>query len=182
MMRLLSKFAFVIALAIAGLMPVACASHKVAEPDIAQVKKLMAEDRMFDAFEMLKPMAEKGNAQAQYELGGFYHYGYIGANNYTKASEWYLRAAHQGNTDAMIGLAALYGTKYAGGHGTEIDQLSAFTWLTIAGEMVKDQMALVKIDGLRDQLKDGLTPEQLNESLAAARAYHPVPETAQTNP
>jgi TPR repeat protein len=178
-MRLLSKFALVAALAFAGLMPAACASHKVAEPTVADARKLMNEDRMFDAFNILKPLAEKGDPDAQYELGGIYHYGYMGANDYTKASAWYQRAAKQGNTDAMIGLAALYGTKAAGKYGTDIDHMSAFTWLTIASLRETDPQALAKIDGLRDHLEDGLTPEQLDAALAAARAYQPVPETAQ---
>ena len=181
MSRLLSKVTLFIALAVAGLMPAACATHKIAEPDIAQVHKLMQEDRMFDAFEMLKPMAEKGNAAAQYELGGFYHYGYIGSNNFTKASEWYLRAANQGNLDGMIGLAALYGQMAGGKYGTEIDHQSALTWLMIAGPRETDPVALAKINGLRDQLEKGLTQEQLDAVLAAVRAYHPVPEAAPVN-
>ena len=176
--RWLSALACFLTLLAAGLAPAACATHKVAEPDIATVRKLMTTDRMFDAFEMLKPMAEKGNPEAQYELGGFYHYGYVGANDYAKASAWYLRAAHQGNTDAMIGLAALYGTVAAGKYGTDLDQVSAFTWLTIAGDRLQDQQALAKVTGLRDRLKAGLTPEQLSAALAAAQAFRPVPEVA----
>ena len=172
-----AKLAFILPLAMAAMMPAACATHEVAEPDMAAVKKLEAQDRMFDAMEMLKSMAKKGDAEAQYELGGFYHYGYVGANDYTKASAWYLRAAHQGNTDAMIGLAALYGTKAAGKYGNDIDHMSAFTWLAIAAGREKDPNALAKITGLRDQLKSGLTDEMLSEALAAVQAFQPVPET-----
>lgn len=177
MNRLLSKLALIVALAMAGLMPAACATHKAVEPDVAAARKLMAQDRMFDAFDILKTLAAKGDPEAQYELGGFYHYGYIGANDYAKASEWYQRSAKQGDTDAMIGLAALYGTKAAGKYGTDIDHMSAFTWLTIASQRETDPAALSKIDTLRDQLKEGLTPEQLDAALAGARAYQPVPET-----
>lgn len=176
-----SKIAIVIALTIAGLMPAACASHKVAEPTVADARKLMNEDRVFDAFDILKPLAEKGNAEAQYELGGIYHYGYMGANDFAKASAWYQRAAKQGNLDAMIGLAALYGQIAGGKYGTEVDHQSALTWLIIASQRETDPQALAKIDGLRDHLKDGLTPEQLDAALAGARAYQPVPETAPAN-
>ena len=43
------------------------------------VRTAIAEKRTFDAFQDLKELAETGDPEAQYELGGFYHWGEVGA-------------------------------------------------------------------------------------------------------
>jgi len=53
----------------------------------------LAEDRTFDALQTLIPMAQGGDPAAQYELAGFYHYGYVGANDFAKALKWYRASA-----------------------------------------------------------------------------------------
>ena len=39
---------------------------------------------MFDAFQDLSDLAETGDPVAQYELAGFYHWGRVGAAEFTK--------------------------------------------------------------------------------------------------
>src|SRR5256885_887115 len=84
----------------------ACSSSP--PPTMDTVKKLVAEDRTFDALATLIPMAQGGDPAAQYELAGFYHYGYVGANDYSKALKWYRASARQGYADAMVGLSVMY--------------------------------------------------------------------------
>lgn len=60
------------------------------------------------AFCQLKPLAESGNNEAQYNLGWMYHNGYGLRVNDNLALEWWNRASIQGNTDASFSIAMLY--------------------------------------------------------------------------
>jgi len=60
------------------------------------------------AFCQLKPLAESGNSEAQYNLGWMYHNGYGLRVNDNLALEWWQRASEQGNTDASFSIAILY--------------------------------------------------------------------------
>lgn len=133
----------------------------------------MAEDRMFDAFLGLLDLAKAGNPEAQYELGGFYHYGRVGAADFTKARTWYLRAANQGNADAMIGLAVMDGR----GQGAAPDKKAAVKWLLIAGNshQLKPD-AIAKVDHVRADLEKDLTPADVSAATAEANAFRPRPE------
>src|SRR4051794_25993910 len=82
-----------LAVLLSGFALSACSSSP--PPDMNSVKKMVAEDRTFEALKTLIPMAQAGDPQAQYELAGFYHYGYVGANDYAKALKWYRASARQ---------------------------------------------------------------------------------------
>src|SRR5262245_53164918 len=90
---------------LSGLSIAACSSDP--PPDMNTVKKLVQEDRTFEALQTLIPLAQNGDPQAQYELAGFYHYGYVGANDYAKALKWYRASAKQGYADSMVGLSVM---------------------------------------------------------------------------
>jgi len=60
------------------------------------------------AFCQLKPLAESGNSEAQYNLGWMYHNGYGLRINDNLALEWWQRASEQGDTDASFSIAMLY--------------------------------------------------------------------------
>lgn len=140
--------------------------------DMADVHKAIAEQRLFDAFEDLLPLAQAGNAEAQYELAGFYHYGRVGAANFTKARMWYERSARQGNVDAMIGLAVMNGF----GQGGKIDRRAAVKWLVIASTQPIPAELARKIADKRDELAAELSPDEMNAVLAEARNFVPQPE------
>jgi len=142
--------------------------------DMADIRKLIAEDRMFDAFRELMPLAQSGNAEAQYELAGFYQWGTVGAANFTKARQWYERAAKQGNVDAMIGLAIMNGY----GQGGQVDRREAVKWLVIASTQQKilpaDEAETIRRK--RDQLAEGLSPQDMETILTETRNFTPKPE------
>lgn len=52
--------------------------------------------------------ANRGNAQAQFDLGVSYENGDGVAKNARKAEAWYLKAANQGHVDAQYNLGLLY--------------------------------------------------------------------------
>ena len=53
-----------------------------------------------NAFEIWKPLAEKGNSTAQFNLGLMYDKGDGVRQNFSKAVKWYRLAAKQGNASA----------------------------------------------------------------------------------
>lgn len=74
---------------------------------------------------IVRPMAEHGNAQAQYELGAAYALGHGVPLNLSNAAIWYQKAAEQGIARAQSNL----GTMYASGIGVPADPARAITWL-----------------------------------------------------
>ena len=54
------------------------------------------------------PLANGGNASAQYNLGIMYRNGQGVPQNYTQALQWYLKAADQGIAEAQFNLGVMY--------------------------------------------------------------------------
>ena len=136
------------------------------------VRTALAEKRPFDAFQYLKELAEAGNPEAQYELGGFYHWGRVSSADFTKARQWYERAAKQGNVDAMLGLAVIYGF----GQGVPQDKAASFRWLVLASTQQLAPEDAARIAAARDDLAQHLTAQQIEGALAEARSFTPKPE------
>lgn len=61
-----------------------------------------------EAYCILKPHAQRGDAEAQYNIGWMYLNGYGLAMNDSLALEWWQRASDQGHTDARFSIAMLY--------------------------------------------------------------------------
>lgn len=60
------------------------------------------------AVSAITPVAEKGNANAQYMLGKYYSWGYGEDCDYQKAIHWFEKASDKGNEKAAEALANLY--------------------------------------------------------------------------
>ena len=58
----------------------------------------------------LRPRAENGDGEAQFQLGRAYYYGRTVELDYGRAAIWWERAAAQGHAQAMYNLAKLYDT------------------------------------------------------------------------
>jgi hypothetical protein len=140
------------------------------------VKKLVAEDRGFEALTTLIPLATAGDPQAQYELAGFYHYGYVGSNDYAKALKWYRASARQGYADSMVGLSVMY----LGGQGVAKDRREAFVWLNLAAQYMADKQALAKVKQVRDEIGRTLTQDDI--AFAKAESLLLQPETSSVQP
>jgi TPR repeat protein len=76
------------------------------------------------AAELWQPLAEKGNAEAQYFLGTLYAEGKGVAPNDATAFMWFERAANQGNAGAQYNVGASYAT----GAGTARNDAEAAKW------------------------------------------------------
>jgi hypothetical protein len=153
----------------------ACSSDP--PPDMNTVKKLVAEDRSFEALTTLIPLATAGDPQAQYELAGFYHYGYVGSNDYAKALKWYRASARQGYADSMVGLSVMY----LGGQGVAKDRREAFVWLNLAAQYMADKQALEKVKKVRDDIGRTLTKDDIAFAKAESLLLQPESSSVQPN-
>ena len=63
------------------------------------------------AFALFSPLAEQGDAWAQYNLGNMYYFGRGTAKDEAEAFRWYKKAAEQGDADAQYSLAKQYGLR-----------------------------------------------------------------------
>ncbi len=82
------------------------------------------------AFQEFKPLAEHGNAGAQYNIGLMYLEGKGVTKDYVEAVKWYKKAAEQGNAEAQSNL----GVMYANGLGVPQDYAEAAKWFKKAAE------------------------------------------------
>ena len=82
------------------------------------------------AFKEWHPLAEQGLAEAQYFLGGMYHFGDGVAQDHFQAVHWFRKAAEQGNANAQYFLGGMY----LRGQGVAQDDFQAVHWFRKAAE------------------------------------------------
>lgn len=74
---------------------------------LKQSKIDMQEGNYTTAFERLKPLAEKDNADAQYAIGYLYYYGRGTDKDLVQAQKWIRKAASAGQPQAIKAMAIL---------------------------------------------------------------------------
>lgn len=114
----------------------------------------------------LMPIAELGNAEAQFNLGSLYYQGRGVPQDYTEAVKWLRKAAEQGHTFAQVTLGTIYAEGVQG--GVEQDYPQALMWFVFAAAM-GDTEALE----FRDALARQMTPAQIAEAQKLAREFKP---------
>ncbi len=111
-----------------------------------------------------QPLAEGGDASAQFSLGLLYENGDGVPRDYSKAREWYEKAAAQGEVKAQFYL----GMQSAFGQGGQVDLVQAYMWYSLAagnGNM--------HAPGYRDDLTRQMTPAQIAEGRKRAQEWKP---------
>jgi uncharacterized protein len=114
----------------------------------------------------LKPLAEQGNAEAQFNLGSLYYQGRGVPQDYKEAAQWMRKAAEQGHVFAQVTLGSLYAE---GVRGVILkDHSQALMWFIFAS-------ARGDIEALefRDNLANRMTPTQIAEAQRLAREFKP---------
>lgn len=76
--------------------------------DVTDAINAMRAGDFAEAYCVLKPYAESGDPEAQYNIGWMYLNGYGLAMNDKRALEWWQLASEQGYTDASFSIAMLY--------------------------------------------------------------------------
>ncbi len=112
----------------------------------------------------LRPLAEQGDANAQYNLGVMYDRGRGVPRDYAEAARWHRLAAEQGHAGAQTVLGVMY--EY--GEGVPQDDVQARMWLNLAAAQ-GDELARIN----RDRLAERMTPAQLAEAQRLAREWTP---------
>jgi TPR repeat protein len=82
------------------------------------------------AYEEWLPLAELGDAEAQFNLGVLYDEGAGVDRNLATAADWYRKAAEQGFIDAQTNLGILY----YHGLGVDRDHAAASYWFQLAAD------------------------------------------------
>jgi hypothetical protein len=83
-----------------------------------------------DAYNILRPLADQGNAEAQFLIGHMYRTGQGITKDETEAVRWYRLAAEQGNSDGEY----MLGAAYAFGSGVPKDYQQAEKWFLRAAK------------------------------------------------
>jgi TPR repeat protein len=115
---------------------VALAAIACSFPMISAAGSLEDAEAAFDrqdaslALRLYSPLAESGNAQAQYRLGIMYQNGLGVTHDNVEALRWFRKSAEQGNADAQhnVGFHLSYG------YGVPRDQTEAVKWTRMAAE------------------------------------------------
>ncbi len=147
-----------------------------------------------------QPLAEQGDAQAQYHVGMLYHKGRGVPQDDVQARKWYAKAAAQGQAKAQFSL----GTLYFNGEGGPKDYQQALRWFRLAADqkmaLAQTKLAIMYDDGegvpkdkvqaymwislaatngdksgpiLRDILAKGMTEAQITKAKKLADEWKP---------
>jgi TPR repeat protein len=81
-----------------------------------------------EEFRITRPLAEKGDSWAQYNLGLIYYNGEGVTQDYAEAAKWYRLAAAQGHAGAQLNLGAMH----YNGEGVTQDYAEAAKWYRLA--------------------------------------------------
>jgi uncharacterized protein len=144
------------AVLIAGL----TAHVSVANASWEEATKAFAKKEYQAALKLFRPLGEKGNALAQYNIALMHRMGLGVTKDQREAKKWSRLAAKQGNTDAQVMLGSLY-AKADGGESADVPR--AYMWYEVAAEQgnaeAKKELAVISKE---------LTPQQISDARAQA--------------
>ena len=117
------------------------------------------------AAKLYQPLADKGNAEAQYVLGMMYRAGRGVERDNKEAKKWYQLAAEQGHPIAQFYL----GWMHARGKGIPQDLVKAYMWVSIAIANVSNDGAKKEFIVDRDSLAASMTADQVARAQELSR-------------
>jgi len=109
-----------------------------------------------------RPLAEQGDARAQFDLGLLYENGDGVPRDYAKAHQWYEKSAAQGGAKAQFYL----GMQCAFGEGGPLDLVQAHMWYSLAAGNGHAAATVYRNDLARQ-----MTPAQIAEAQKRAREW-----------
>ena len=116
------------------------------------------------ALKIIRPLAAKGEAWAQFNLGLMYNIAQGVTQDYAAAMSWYRKAAEQDDAYAQTNL----GVMYYSGRGVPQDYVQAHMWWSLAAAK-GDADAINNLD----QIAAKMTPAQIAEAQKLAREWKP---------
>jgi TPR repeat protein len=126
-----------------------------------------------EAFALLFEGATRGDATAMYNIGVFYQHGYGVPRDFTKAREWYEKAAAKDSSLAMGNLGALF----VNGLGVPQDYTKAREWYEKAADKgdANAKMALERLP-----MREAAIAGRYDEALRLAEAFAEKLEAEET--
>lgn len=113
-----------------------CTAQKSGE-DVARVQEALTKasalaksSRFAEAFRIWEPLAKKGNAEAQHNLGIMYYFGEGMQRDFSKSLFWRNKAASQNHPGSQLD----FGVMYSNGEGVSRDDKIASHWYAKAAE------------------------------------------------
>lgn len=130
--------------------------------------------RIDGGFDMVRFLADQGDASAQNELGGMYANGRGVKRSYIEAVKWWRRAAEQGYASAQFSL----GLMYEKGDGVPRDYVQAHRWYLIAASRFpsSDPVNSAIANEFGKSLAARMDPDSVAEAQRLAREWRPVIE------
>lgn len=120
-----------------------------------------------------RPLADKGDAPSQFNLGLLYVDGHGVPQDYAEAAKWFERAAQQDYEKAQLNLGALYGV----GKGVKRDYVQAYKWLNVCAAKGDSKCA-----AQRDLVAQKLKAKQLAVAQRLASEFKPKQEPGKDDP
>jgi len=114
------------------------------------------------ALKILVPLASKGHAPSQYNLGVMHEWGNGVPKDYVKAMKWYRLSAKGSHKDAQNNLGAMYSK----GEGTEQNFINALKWFLISAEN-GSEAGIKNIDIIEKRMSQ----EQITKARKLAREW-----------
>lgn len=128
---------------IAGLLFVSSAvAFNVAATDLDDAVDAMRSGDFAEAYCIMRPLAEAGDADAQYNIGWMYMNGYGLRVNDSLALEWWKEASEQGHSDASFSIGMLY--SLGEGEVSKDTNEAIDYYLIAADEKHEDAIAILK--------------------------------------
>jgi TPR repeat protein len=131
--------------------------------DIEHARQLMESNEFEQAYDVLYPFAQAGNADAEELIGVMYAMGLGVEKDDVRAFEWYMRSSLKGHPGAQSGI----GWYYEVGRGiTEIDLVRAYLWYGLSA-IGGDPDAAVSIE----EVVKKMTLEQIEHAKVLIEDY-----------
>ena len=116
-----------------------------------------------EALQQFRPLAEQGNAKAQFALGVMYDNGQGVPQDYAQAAVWYRKAAEQGYAAAQSNLGVMY-TK---GQGVARSRVVAYALYNLSASI--DASADNKATANRSALLEDMSQQEIDAGQALTR-------------
>jgi TPR repeat protein len=126
------------------------------------------------ALQEWRPLAQQGEAAAQYNLGVMYERGEGVAKDEAEAVRWYTQAAAQGHADAQYNL----GVMYSQGRGVVKDEAEAVRWYRKAADQgdadARKNLEILVVQGRGIPPESTLNQGQHRRALVIGNAAYPT--------
>ena len=116
------------------------------------------------AYKLILPLAEQGDAYAQFNLGLMYGNGLGVPRDYKEAEKWYRLSAEQGHPEAQYNLGQMYRI----GQGVQQDHVLAHMWWNLSASN-GDKGAIKS----RNIIETKMIPSQIEKAQEMARNWKP---------